>query len=119
MLFLHIVDDYYLQGTLASMKQKNWWKNQTSNLFYQYDYIIALCEHAFSWTFMVFLPVFIAYFFGINLNEQFIIVLFCFNWIIHVIIDNLKANKLKINLIQDQLIHICQVIITGILLIEV
>ena len=25
MVFLHIVDDYYLQGILASMKQKQWW----------------------------------------------------------------------------------------------
>lgn len=25
MIFLHIVDDYYLQGILASMKQKEWW----------------------------------------------------------------------------------------------
>jgi hypothetical protein len=24
MLFLHIVDDYYLQGFLASAKQKSW-----------------------------------------------------------------------------------------------
>lgn len=26
MLFLHIVDDYYLQGWLASARQKSWWK---------------------------------------------------------------------------------------------
>lgn len=25
MLYLHIVDDYYLQGFLASAKQKEWW----------------------------------------------------------------------------------------------
>ena len=25
MIFLHIIDDYKLQGILASMKQKNWW----------------------------------------------------------------------------------------------
>ena len=27
MIFCHIIDDYYLQGILASMKQKSWWKN--------------------------------------------------------------------------------------------
>ena len=27
MLFAHIVDDYYLQGWLASAKQKKWWEN--------------------------------------------------------------------------------------------
>ena len=26
MIFLHIVDDYYLQGILASMKQRGWWE---------------------------------------------------------------------------------------------
>ena len=118
MLFCHIVDDYYLQGILASMKQKSWWKKHTSDPLYKHDYIMALCEHAFSWTFMIFLPMFIAHFFGIQLNEKFIIALFCLNWGIHIITDDLKANKLKINLIQDQLIHICQIIITGILLIK-
>ncbi len=120
MLFCHIVDDYYLQGILlASMKQKAWWKKQNNfNSLYKYDYIMALCEHAFSWTFMIFLPLFIAHFFGIQLNEKLIIALFAFNWGIHIIIDDLKANELKINLIIDQLIHIGQVIITGILLIR-
>lgn len=118
MLFCHIVDDYYLQGILASMKQKSWWKKQTSNSLYKYDYIMALCEHAFSWTFMIFLPLFISHFFGIQLNESLIIGLFSFNLGLHMIVDDLKANQLKINLIQDQLIHICQIIITGILLIK-
>lgn len=118
MLFCHIVDDYYLQGILALMKQKAWWEKQNFNSLYKYDYIMALCEHAFSWTFMIFLPLFTAHFFGIQLNEKFIIALFAFNWGTHMIIDDLKANDLKINLITDQLIHIGQVIITGILLIQ-
>lgn len=29
MLFCHIVDDYYLQGWLASAKQKSWWEKIT------------------------------------------------------------------------------------------
>lgn len=118
MLFCHIIDDYYLQGILASMKQKSWWEKQTSNPLYKNDYIMALCEHAFSWTFMIFLPLFISHFFGIQLNESLIISLFSFNLGLHTIIDDLKANQLKINLIQDQLIHICQIIITGVLLIK-
>lgn len=117
MLFCHIVDDYYLQGILASMKQKSWWKEHASDSLYKYDYIMALCEHAFSWTFMIFLPLFISHFFGIQLNESFIIGLFSFNLGLHTIIDDLKANQLKINLITDQLIHIGQVIFTGVLLI--
>lgn len=26
MIFAHLVDDYYLQGWLASAKQKKWWE---------------------------------------------------------------------------------------------
>ena len=118
MLFCHIVDDYYLQGILASMKQKSWWKKHAPDPLYKHDYIMALYEHAFSWTFMIFLPLFISHFFGIQLNESLIIGLFSFNLGLHIIVDDLKANQLKINLIQDQLIHICQIIITGILLIK-
>ena len=118
MLFLHIVDDYYSQGILAQLKQRDWWKCNASDSKYANDYIMALIEHGFSWTFMIFLPMFTAHFFGVQLNEKFIIALFCFNWGLHIIIDDLKANQLKINLITDQLIHIGQVIITGILLIK-
>ena len=38
------------------------------------------------------------------------------NTIIHAVVDNLKANKLKINLVVDQSIHILQIIITYIIL---
>ena len=51
MIFCHIVDDYYLQGFLASAKQKSWWEKNLPNKLYKNDYIIALFEHAFSWTF--------------------------------------------------------------------
>ena len=47
MLFFHIVDDYYLQGFLASAKQKSWWEKNNPNPLYKNDYIIALVEHAF------------------------------------------------------------------------
>lgn len=55
MLFLHLVDDYYLQGWLASAKQKSWWEKNSPDKLYSHDYIMALCEHAFSWTFMIML----------------------------------------------------------------
>lgn len=28
MIFCHIVDDYYLQGTLANLKQKSFWEKR-------------------------------------------------------------------------------------------
>lgn len=111
MLFCHIVDDYYLQGILASMKQKDWWrtKQESYSEKYRYDYIMALFEHAFSWTFMIMLPIFIVSKFQVSLS---LCLVFLVNWIIHVITDNLKANKKKINLVEDQSIHIVQVVIT-------
>jgi hypothetical protein len=62
-LFCHIVDDYYLQGWLASAKQKSWWEKNAPDNLYKNDYIMALCEHAFSWTFMIMLiPTIYTYF---------------------------------------------------------
>lgn len=112
MIFAHIVDDYYLQGILASLKQKTWWENQKSyKPMYKYDYIVALIMHAFSWSFMISLPIL---YFGFT---KWIVVAIILNTIIHGIVDDLKANKGKINLVVDQSIHIIQIVITWILLV--
>lgn len=112
MIFAHIVDDYYLQGILASLKQKSWWKNQKSyKPMYKYDYIVALIMHAFSWSFMISLPILYLGF------TKWIVVAIILNTIIHGIVDDLKANKGKINLIVDQSIHIIQIVITWILMV--
>ena len=39
MIFFHIVDDYYLQGWLASAKQKKYWQENALEFLYKYDYI--------------------------------------------------------------------------------
>ena len=111
MFFLHIVDDFYLQkGLLANMKQKDWWRSQKEYKdLYKYDYIWALLLHAFSWSFMVMLPIAIMLNFKVNFLFSSV---FVANWIIHAIVDDLKANKKKINLITDQSIHFCQIYIT-------
>lgn len=114
MFFAHIVDDYYLQGILASLKQKTWWENQKSyKPMYKYDYIVALIMHAFSWSFMISLPILYLGF------TKWIAVAIILNTIIHGIVDDLKANKHKINLIVDQSIHIVQIIITWILFVVI
>lgn len=114
MIFAHIVDDYYLQGILASLKQKTWWENQKSyKPMYKYDYIVALIMHAFSWSFMISLPILYLGF------TKWIAVAIILNTIIHGIVDDLKANKHKINLIVDQSIHIVQIIITWVLLVVI
>ena len=73
---------------------------------------MALCEHAFSWTFMIMLPIFIVRGFHVTLSLG---IVFFINWLIHSITDNAKANLNKINLVQDQIIHIIQVCITFVL----
>lgn len=113
MLFCHIVDDYYLQGWLASAKQKDWWRKNAPESLYRNDYIMALAEHGFSWTFMIHLPVIVySVILNISIIPQCFIITFVINWIIHAITDNAKANKKKINLIQDQTIHFLQIIAT-------
>ena len=111
MIFLHIVDDYYLQGILAQMKQKKFWKEQAPDELYKYDYIWALIMHAFSWAFMIMLPLI----FVSPISPAFYVI-FVVNLAVHAYVDNLKANKHKINLWQDQLIHLAQIILTFIIL---
>ena len=114
MIFFHIVDDYYLQGWLASAKQKKYWQENAPEFLYKYDYIWALIMHSFSWSFMIMLP--IAYIQHFNISLLFLI-MFSVNLVIHALVDDLKANKRKINLWADQLIHIWQIVFTaGILL---
>lgn len=110
MIFCHIVDDYYLQGWLASAKQKKYWQENAPEKLYKYDYIWALIMHSFSWAFMIMLP--IAYSLSFNINIAFLIA-FVVNVTFHAITDDLKANKRKINLWEDQIIHLIQIGITG------
>ena len=114
MIFCHIVDDYYLQGWLASAKQKKYWQDNAPDKMYRYDYIWALLMHSFSWSFMVMLP--IAFSLSFDVNVLFGSV-FAFNVAIHAFTDDLKANKKKINLLVDQIIHLTQIVITAIIFI--
>lgn len=113
MYFFHIVDDYYLQGWLASAKQKSWWEKNAPDELYKYDYIMALLCHGFSWSFMINLPIII---YSIITGYHWSSLLLIVNMIIHVIIDDQKANKKRINLIQDQCIHFIQIAVTWIII---
>ena len=109
MIFLHIIDDYKLQGILASMKQNKWWREQKEYKdLYKNDYLMALVEHSFSWTFMIMLPIA----FTLHFNIGWWLIAYILNMAIHAFIDNLKANKFKINLVTDQFIHLTQIVIT-------
>ena len=125
MVFLHIVDDFYLQpGILSNMKQKIWWeKNVDENMIhkYKYDYIVALIIHALSWSIMIHIP-WIVYYMANQYPKQdpksqyIILISVIENAIIHAIIDNEKANKFTINLIVDQSLHFIQIVITCIIM---
>lgn len=108
MIFMHVVDDYYLQGILASMKQRSWWRENAPQEKYRYDYLPALIAHSFSWAFMVLLPLAFSL---KNLDFGFFI-LFFINMIGHAIVDNEKANRKTINLCEDQFVHLIQIILS-------
>ena len=105
MIFLHIVDDYFLQApTLGKLKQKQFWEENAPDKKYKYDYLMALFMHSFSWAFMIMIPTMI--------NNCFIWWLLPINLIIHFVVDHLKANLGKLNLIADQSIHLVQIVLT-------
>ena len=123
MLFCHIVDDWYLQGSLTDMKQEKWWKQQCKKkgvllqqTIYWRDYKVALIEHAFSWTFMVMATPMMLMIFSKDVHLAWFLTLFIINWIIHGIVDDLKANKMVLNLVLDQLIHVVQVVVTWVIM---
>ena len=117
MIFCHLIDDYKLQGILANMKQRQWWKENANKYMYRNDYKVALIEHAFSWSFMITLPFLIISFIQSNTFLMILLIISYFmNTVIHAFIDNLKANKYVINLIEDQFAHLVQIICTWIIL---
>lgn len=115
MIFLHIVDDYYLQGWLASAKQKSYWEQNAPDELYKHDYIMALFMHSFSWAFMIMVvPSVYTLINTTNTNNASLVIalFFLINLCIHMVVDNSKANLKKINLVQDQLCHLVQILIT-------
>lgn len=122
MLMCHILDDFVLQGTcLVNLKQKSWWEKNVlsvSNSYrslYNNDYKMGLFMHCLSWSIMIHLPLIFS---GIDYSDIGLTISIILNLIIHYIVDDLKANKYKINLIIDQSIHISQIIITYFLFIN-
>lgn len=69
--------------------------------------------HSMSWAFMIMLP--IAVYNNFNIGVVFVI-MFVVNAVVHGIVDDLKANKHRMNLIQDQICHLIQIAVTAIIL---
>lgn len=110
MFFFHILDDFHLQGVLASMKQKNWWQQNAPQQLYYNDYKVALVIHGFFWAMMIMIPICWAYVDDVSPLMYAISLLL--NTAIHAWVDDLKTNKHRINLLQDQLIHTAQIVLT-------
>ena len=111
MVFCHVIEDFHVQGILADLKQRMWWKeNVTQKGFghrYDRDYMAALLAHGFEWSFIVHIPV--MYLVGF---EPAVLISLCCNAILHALIDDLKCNRLRTNLIQDQALHIVQICVS-------
>ena len=112
MLFCHIVDDFYLQGILAKMKQKSWWEEQTDNQMYQHDWLPALIAHGVSWSFMMMLPCNIYLLMNRPDMLYLFLIIFPVNVFVHCFIDHQKCNKRTICLCDDQCVHFGQIVFT-------
>lgn len=117
MILLHIIDDFVLQPVcLSKLKQKEFWKRNSSEedykKLYEHDYFAALIIHGLSWSIMIHLPFLLIGHYHSALVACFIIG----QCILHSYIDNEKANKKKINLIEDQAMHFAQIVISWSLL---
>lgn len=115
MLFCHIFADYNLQGVLSSMKQREWWRKHANNRRYDNDYKMALLEHAFAWSFVMELPLLVIAIIDHSiLLAWLVLILYVPNTGVHYATDNWKANLKAFNLVEDQIVHFIQILITWI-----
>lgn len=107
MLLGHLLADYTLQGWLADGKQKEWWDKAFGGKTpdkYKHDYKAALACHSLYWALIICAPLY---------GNAHIVGYVVANMVVHYIVDDMKANKKIINLVQDQLIHLMQIVITA------
>lgn len=114
MLLLHMVADYTLQGWLANGKCKSWWEQNAPDEKYRKDYKCALLCHAFYWAAVTFLPILLIDGCCVVSQWKYILAL-ALNTPVHYFVDDLKANRGRINLWEDQVLHFLQIGITAIL----
>lgn len=113
MVLMHVIDDFVFQPVcLSKLKQKKLWVEECKKQGlpfkkYEDDYIMALVCHSASWSAMILLPII----FWMP-NCEWLCAVWFINVLIHSLIDNLKANEFKLNLVQDQFLHLVQILIT-------
>lgn len=121
-LLMHFIYDFHIQGILAEMKQKSWWSNECNKYhvpFFNYrnDYKMALIVHSVECALFTMLPLIVDMLISErtgHLQNSWILFLPCvlLLTVSHYLIDDKKANELKINLVQDQLYHITFILIS-------
>lgn len=116
MFACHIFCDFHLQGILADMKQKVWWQKNYPDKEYENDYKVALAIHSLEWAIWIMFPVIVE---GLIIGKIYetgfdfrVVALVVANTCLHYCVDDTKANKLIINLKEDQLIHAAQIFAT-------
>lgn len=105
------------------MKQIEWWEKECEDKLIRYskskykaDHYIALFCHSFEWAFVILIPFFVkCLLYGNSTIMTEYTVLLIFNTLMHFYVDNEKANKHSISLVQDQLCHLIQILGTSIL----
>lgn len=125
MFLMHYIEDFHVQGCLANLKQKTWWikeckKENVDSKKYKDDFKMSLFAHSFENAIFVMLPMtidmLISEHFKTLSNTWFLFIpAIIFLTSSHYLIDDAKANKLKINLVQDQLAHIACILLIAIL----
>lgn len=106
-ILLHFIADFNLQGMLKDLKQKVWWEKNYPDKKYKKDYITSGWIHAYMWSIFTYLPL---------VTNQYFMWIVIGNAVIHYAIDDFKANHLKLNLTQDQILHILQIGVTLVVL---
>ena len=116
MILAHIIDDFVLQPIcLSNMKQKDWWEEYAPKELYKNDYKMALAIHSISWSIMILAPFMLITWGWEDINKT-VTAIFVINATIHYVVDDLKANQKKISLWTDQIIHMCQILLTWLIL---
>ena len=113
MAWCHVIDDYMLQGCLADLKQRDWWRRMIASTMkadledtmYRRDYIAALLCHGLSWSCCVHLPLLLAGLWG---HPGYIACSVPAHALLHALVDHAKANARLISLVEDRLLHVLQ-----------
>lgn len=108
---LHILADFICQGWFVNGKQKAWWRKMCRQELgkdleeteYRYDYLVGVVLHSLFWSMLVCLPFF---------SDRYLWAAVLANTAVHAVVDELKANRFQLNLLQDQILHFLQIAIT-------